>query len=342
MQHIGGNTAQILKGDALELLGGLPAASVHAVITDPPYGLTANTDIVDLLDAWLNNKRYIGGNAGYGGHDWDHSVPGPELWRAAAHVLAPGGFLLAFAAARTAHLTACALALANLEIRDTLHWTYPAARMPSRDLGRQVRQDYNDEETARRLDGARSRLRPAHEPIIVARNMLVEDTLLDNVLQFGTGAIRHPNGAKTLTNLVATHEIECTANNCAKYCPIDTDDFGPETSHIYPGAEVRGPVARVAKPRRAERPITSTGEGHDTVKPLALMRYLIRAFTKPGDTVLDPFLGSGTTAEAALLEGRNIIGCEMTETYLPLIQQRLERVKDARNAQQNGGVAAAA
>ena len=66
---------------------------------------------------------------------------------------------------------------------------------------------------------------------------------------------------------------------------------------------------------------------HPTVKPIALMRYLVRLVTPPGGVVLDPFLGSGTTAAAAILEGFDWRGCEMTAEYYPLI---LGRVKNAK------------
>lgn len=73
---------------------------------------------------------------------------------------------------------------------------------------------------------------------------------------------------------------------------------------------------------------------HPTVKPLALMRYLIKLVTPPGGTVLDPFLGSGTTAVAAILEGFDWMGCEMTEDYWPIIEARVswanEQGHDAR------------
>jgi len=63
---------------------------------------------------------------------------------------------------------------------------------------------------------------------------------------------------------------------------------------------------------------------HPTVKPLALMRYLVKLVTPPGGTVLDPFLGSGSTAVAAILEGFDWIGCEMTEDYWPIIEARVQ------------------
>ena len=79
-----------------------------------------------------------------------------------------------------------------------------------------------------------------------------------------------------------------------------------------------------AKAPRSERPNVG-GVQHPTVKPLAIMRWLIRLVTPPGGTVLDPFAGSGTTIEAALIEGFNPVGIEMETDYLPLIQHRIDR-----------------
>lgn len=79
----------------------------------------------------------------------------------------------------------------------------------------------------------------------------------------------------------------------------------------------------VAKTSKAER----AGSKHPTVKPIALMRYLCRLVTPPGGLILDPFAGSGTTLEAALLEGFQAIGCEMTPEYYPDIDARLRRAQ---------------
>ena len=67
------------------------------------------------------------------------------------------------------------------------------------------------------------------------------------------------------------------------------------------------------------------GVAHPTVKPLDLMRYLVRLVTPPGGTVLEPFAGSGTTLEACVMEGFHAIGIELTDEYLPLIRQRLSK-----------------
>ena len=88
----------------------------------------------------------------------------------------------------------------------------------------------------------------------------------------------------------------------------------------------------VAKAPKSERPVVD-GTAHPTVKPLALMRWLVRMVTPPGGTVLDPFAGSGTTLEAAMLEGFNVIGIEREADYLPLIRARIERATTALAAQ---------
>jgi site-specific DNA-methyltransferase (adenine-specific) len=75
---------------------------------------------------------------------------------------------------------------------------------------------------------------------------------------------------------------------------------------------------------------------HPTVKPTALMRYLIKLVTPPGGTVLDPFTGSGSTGKAALLDGFNFIGVELTEEYLPIIKGRLKAATKEKERDNDG------
>jgi DNA modification methylase len=83
------------------------------------------------------------------------------------------------------------------------------------------------------------------------------------------------------------------------------------------------PHCTCAEPEWEEASRTANANHHPTVKPVALMRHLVRLVTPPGGTVLDPFAGSGTTLVAAVLEGMNAIGCEMTDEYLPIIEGRV-------------------
>lgn len=90
----------LLHGDCLEKLKTLPANSVDAIVTDPPYGVSI-----------LGNK-------------WDYDVPSVEIWEECLRVLKPGGHLLAFASTRTQHRMATRIEDAGFEIRDMLSWVY--------------------------------------------------------------------------------------------------------------------------------------------------------------------------------------------------------------------------
>jgi site-specific DNA-methyltransferase (adenine-specific) len=99
------------------------------------------------------------------------------------------------------------------------------------------------------------------------------------------------------------------------------------------------PHCTCAEPEWEEAKTTANGNYHPTVKPVALMRHLVRLVTPPGGTVLDPFAGSGTTLVAAILEGMVPLGCEMTDEYLPIIEGRMawahEQVAAAQDAETN-------
>jgi site-specific DNA-methyltransferase (adenine-specific) len=100
-------------------------------------------------------------------------------------------------------------------------------------------------------------------------------------------------------------------------------------NHGSGGASRFFPTFRyTAKASSKERPQVEGVPPHPTVKPLDLMRWLVRLVTPPGGTVLDPFAGSGTTLEAALLEGFSAIGIELETKYRPLIETRLRRCTD--------------
>ena len=77
-----------------------------------------------------------------------------------------------------------------------------------------------------------------------------------------------------------------------------------------------------------ERPKVG-GIQHATVKPLDLMRYLIRLVVRPGALIFEPFAGSGTTLQAAAMEGVSAVGCELDKRYIPLIHERFRCGIDA-------------
>lgn len=321
-------TATVKHGDAATHVEALRPESIDAVITDPPYGLAPSTDIHELVEAWLKFQPYLNDTDGYGGEDWDHAVPGPDFWTHAYRALKPGGHVLAFAATRTVHLTTLALQLAGFEVRDSINWVYTQSRLPYRTVESYLAADGLT--APPELAALRAGLRPAQEPIVVARRPLeVGVTFVEQMLDRMPGGVLHQalSPAPNATNLAAVHHRACTTQEC--HCGLDMLEGVQPAWTVYPGTELPSPRLQVAKPGKNERPVSEDGTTHLTVKPLALMRRLIRAYTLPGHTVLDPFLGSGTTLEAALLEGRHVIGMEADERFHPLIEQRRQRATTA-------------
>jgi site-specific DNA-methyltransferase (adenine-specific) len=177
----------ILKGDALVRLQERDENSVDSIVTDPPY------EIGFMGKAWDQN-----GSA--------HSV---LIWSECLRVLKPGGYLLAFGGSRTYHRICCAIEDAGFEIRDQIMWLYGSGFPKSHNLD-------GDRE------GWGTALKPAHEPIVVARKPL-EETVASNVLKWGTGAINidgcrvHANDAKgyayTVTRLKPGATLNKTGGN---------------------------------------------------------------------------------------------------------------------------------
>jgi len=102
----------------------LPENSVDAMVTDPPYGLSKEPDMAEVLRHWLAGDDYDHGGGGFMGKSWDSFVPGPATWREALRVLKPGGHALIFAGSRTQDLMTTSLRLAGFEIRDVAMWLY--------------------------------------------------------------------------------------------------------------------------------------------------------------------------------------------------------------------------
>lgn len=121
--------ATIYHGDCLAVLRTLPDASIDAVVTDPPYGLSATDSehVVQALTAWVGGDRAFVPNVGGGGFmgkAWDKFVPPPAVWDECYRVLKPGGHLLTFGGTRTFDLVTIGVRLAGFEIRDSVAWLY--------------------------------------------------------------------------------------------------------------------------------------------------------------------------------------------------------------------------
>lgn len=134
-------TWRVETADNLAYLPTLPENSVDAVVCDPPYGLSREPDIAEVLTCWLAGRPYKHTSNGFMGRSWDAFVPGPETWREVYRVLKPGGHLLCFAGTRTHDLMGIALRLAGFELRDTiaaygLQWLYGSGFPKGLDIGK--------------------------------------------------------------------------------------------------------------------------------------------------------------------------------------------------------------
>ena len=238
-------------------------------------------------------------------------------------------------------------------------------------------------DAAREWEGWGTALKPAFEPVTLARKPLT-GTVAANVQEHGTGALNidgcrigtsdklpAAGGAREMGNQVYGKGLGVSSGRSAELggrwpanvvldesqaAELDRQSGhlktgswnGKRTSNkmgdsgIYGAAGARHEAARagdeggasrffyVPKAPKSERPVVD-GVAHPTVKPVALMRWLVRMVTPPGGTVLDPFAGSGTTLEAAVRENVQSIGIEREADYLPLIKQRLERAVAAKD-----------
>jgi hypothetical protein len=236
-------------------------------------------------------------------------------------------------------------------------------------------------DAARTWQGWGTALKPAFEPVVVARKPL-SGTVAANVLAHGTGALnidacrlmthsdepgttpRAVDGGKrsamsgdmdrvdydssrgrwpTNVALDESQAVELdvqsgvlssganpTRRGSDKFRDAYGDFKGQEECSPARGADSGGasrffPTFRYeAKAPTSERPRVD-GVAHPTVKPLDLMRWLVRLVTPPGGVVLEPFAGSGTTAEACVVEGFRCIAIEREADYLPLITSRLTK-----------------
>lgn len=153
-------------GDCRDILTELEDASVDAILTDPPYEL------------------------GFMGKKWDGSgiAFDVEMWEQCLRVLKPGGHLLAFGGSRTWHRLAVAIEDAGFELRDSIAWLYGSGFPKSLNVSKAIDKAAGAEREVRQWQGWGTALKPAFEPIVVARKPLV-GTVAANVLEHGTGAL---------------------------------------------------------------------------------------------------------------------------------------------------------
>lgn len=281
----------IRHGSAFAMLKEIPGNSVHFVLTDPPYFIDGMGD--DWDNSNLQRKTAKAGVVGSlpVGMKFD-PAQGRKFQRFMEpicdeifRVLKPGGFAVIFSQARLYGRLAVAAEDAGFEIRDMLGWTYEGqAKAFSQDHFVRKMRHLSTAEREGILRRLDGRKTPQLKPCI-------EPMVLAQKPREGTFV---ENWLKHEVGLVDTRQS------------LD----GKFPGNLMP----------CAKPSKAEK---GEGNEHLTVKPVALLEHLIKLFTVEGQTVLDPFLGSGSTAVAAKATGRDCIGIEIERTYVRIAYGRV-------------------
>jgi DNA modification methylase len=317
----------------------LEADSVDAVVTDPPYGL------------------------GFMGKAWDKARDARsyqawcETWAVEAlRVLRPAGYALVFGGTRTYHRLVCGMEDAGFEVRDCLQWLYGSG-FPKHASA--LKPGHEPIVLARKT-GARSGPLNIDACRIATDEKWPGDAAPSAALNgYGPGDADGWEGGwmkrtgsddvgRWPANVVLDGDAAAMLDAQSGELPGATSYSNGNTRNVY-GAHERptelqrgygdsGGASRFfycAKPDSTERhaglgePVLwSTGDepdrnAHPTVKPIMLMRWLVRLITPPDGTVLDPFIGSGTTGCATVLEGRNLVGIEREPDYLAIARARI-------------------
>jgi site-specific DNA-methyltransferase (adenine-specific) len=273
----------------------LPENSVDMVCTDPPYFLDG------LGNDWDKNKidkkgaSSVVGNLPKGMkfdrkqskkfHDF-YSDVSKEVFR----VLKPGGAFISFSSPRLYHSMAMAVEENGFEIRDMMAWVYTQSQVKAFSQNHIIEKDKI--KTREEKDNLKQ-LKPAIEPMCLAVKP-IEGRYIDNFEKYGTGLL-----------------------NTSEETKVD-DKFPSNVMTVEEG--VLDKVFLVKKPSKTEKGDFNT---HLSVKPVELVQHLIQLFTKKDAIVLDPFMGSGTTAIAAVNCGRNYMGFDINNEYIEISNKRL-------------------
>ncbi|WYW08035.1 site-specific DNA-methyltransferase [Fusobacterium nucleatum] len=297
---------KIIQGDSIIELNNIESASVHAIISDIPYGI--GYDDWDILHNNTNsayggassNQLKLGalfkrrGKPLNGWSEADKKIPleyqewckkWVDNWY---RVLKPGASCFIFAGRRFAHRCIVAMEDAGFTFKDMLSWEKTKAPQRAQRVSAvfERREDY---ENAKKWEGWRlANLKPLFEPILwFQKPYILGGTITDNILEYGVGAWNE---------------------KALKKDTLFEDNIG--LSNIL----------------RVEYNKNDTGL-HETQKPLKLIEILIELVTLEGQVILDPFVGSGTVCVAAKKLNRQYLGIEINPEYVRIANERLDKIK---------------
>ena len=302
------NNIKIINNDCMIELNKIEDNSIDCVITDPPYFIdkldnkwnsndinnkTANSHISHLPKGMAFNKKQVKNLYYYYF----------ELSKILFKKLKPGGYFLSFSSPRLYHAIAMACDIAGFEIRDMINWTYTQTMPKGMSVTHIInKMDISQEEKSSLVEEYKDfktpQIKSCFEPICVAMKPTGKLTFIKNELNFKTGLIDFSqkvgiDGDRVPANIITTEEYNETYDK----------NF------------------LIAKPNKKEK---GEHNSHITVKPIQLIEHLIKIFSKKNSLVVDPFLGSGTTAIACKNTHRNCIGIEINPEYYEISRTRCE------------------
>ena len=388
---------KVIQGDCLEELKKLEENSIDSIVTDPPYELGFmgkswdNTGIANNVELWKECLRVLkpgGYLLSFGGTRTYHRMAsaiedaGFEV-RDMIEWVYGSGFPKSLNIGKAIDkLQGNKREVSGYEERFGREGRKANCGFKEEYVGASGTQDQSAmkpimlpvSNEAKQWEGWGTALKPAHEPICMARKPLAEKTVAENVLKYGTGGINiddsrvetsdkysYPNGAGGNSFSVGeepdgkrTEPVE--SNSLGRFPANLIHDNSEEVRECFPETKSgggnkatktaetflgtgfggtdnsiwecdSGNASRFFKSIIYQAKASKSGRGednnHPTVKPIALMEYLIKMVTPKGGTVLDPFAGSGTTLLAAKELGYEYIGIEKEKEYIDIINKRI-------------------
>ena len=341
-------------GDCLNIMQNMADNSVDSIITDPPYGISFmnnNWDYsIPTIDIWKECLRLLkpGGHLlSFAATRTQHRMAvkiedaGFEIRDMIAWVYGSG-------MSKSTDISKAIDKAAGVQRKvigryrapDGRDWNYEQSKARKADRainfdshaydlkGRPITAPATED--AKKWSGWGTTLKPSFEPITMARKPF-KGNVVDNLLKYGTGAIniddcRIKVEPEDMDKPEFIHEV------LGRFPANLIHDGSEDVLSIFPNERQYSVFrffycAKVSKRERNEGCENSKQNYHPTVKPVDLMRYLCKLITPPNGVILDPFMGSGSTGKAALLEHFNFIGIELDKDFVEIAKCRIEYVE---------------
>ena len=293
--------------ECVEFMKKMPNNSIDMVCTDPPYFLDGLNNHWNKKSLDEKGSSTVVGNLPKGmKFDRNQSKKFNEFYSIVSievfRILKPGGSFLSFSSPRLYHSMTMAIEDAGFEIRDMLGWIYTQSQVKafSQDHIIDNDKDLSIEQKAELKNLCKHwktpQLKPAIEPICFAVKP-IEGRYIDNFKKYGVGLMNTSLDTKMGNSYFPSNIIV-------------TENISEELDKVF----------LIAKPKKIEKGEYNT---HISVKPVNLISHLIKLFTKEGGIILDPFMGSGTTAVACIHTKRNYIGIEVNKEYITISEKRI-------------------